>query len=341
MQLKMLSIARMLRREKNSRDQKNKNPNQRSTALKPFLSRSDLLRGDNTFTYKFPNDCRLFQDVDGFTKMINEIKNHFSENSSENILKLDLSDVKTFDAAAIVVILTLTNFLNGLGIKVIGKIPEDSNALDMLVESDFFSHVNISRNVVKKGKDIIYTSTRAGKKVVETKLNAQEIRKIVLHLTGSEDSYGPLYNVIGEIQGNSVEHANFDTLKKNWFMSVHYEDEKCLIILADIGNGIINTMGLKFRQNFKIFVQGQSDAETLLNLFKGHYQSSTREPNRNTGLPGIFDSVKNKQIGKIHVITNKVYLELAEETKLEISNNFPGTLYAIEMTKENIYHESK
>lgn len=336
LQLWVKRIERTRRKAKNRC--KNRKPRQsyQSHTVTPYKSRT---ANENTFTFKFPSDCRFFRDIDSLTEIINIIKSHFADNPGDKVLNLDLSKVKFFDVAAIIIILTLTNYLNGIGIRVFGRVPEDPRALEMLVESDFFSHVITKRNYSKNSKDRIVTSTLAGKKVIETEVNAVEIRKIVLHLTGLENNYYPLYNVIGEIQGNSVEHANFDFSKKNWFMSVHYEDSKCLIILADIGEGILNTMGLRFGQNLKKLVSGLSDSQTLLNLFKGKYQSSTREPNRNTGLPGIFDSVKQKQIGKIHVITNKACLELSDESKYDLRHNFPGTLYSIEITKDNISNE--
>ncbi len=336
LQLRMQNLERRRRKSKKVRKIRRLSFNKRYYHNRTMTAQVTY---QSVLNYKFPIDCRFFNDIDAFTIIINEIKDHFLHDSKDNVLNLDMSEVKQFDIASIIIVLTLTNYLNRLGIKVRGRTPKDPDALKMLIESDFFSHVISNQTVSKTGKDKILTFTCAGKKVVKQSLNAREIRKIVGHLTKSEKNYFPLYNLLGEIQGNSVEHANQDKNKKNWFMSIHYENDKCLIILADIGDGIINTMGLKFEQTIKKFVSGQTDSQTLLNLFKGKYQSSTKEPNRNTGLPGIFESVKKKQIGKIHVITNRAYLELSEETTGDLRNNFPGTLYSIEITKDNFNHE--
>jgi len=289
-------------------------------------------------SYTFPTKFNFFDDVDSMSKVVTGILKSIDADPSINMVNLDMTKVESIDSAAVVIILTLTHYLNRRNINVKGLGPDNENARRFLIESDFFSHVRTSSKVTKAGKDTIFT--KKGQREIDQDVNVKQIRKIVAHLSGKEANHEDLYNAFGEIQQNSVEHANKENSRKNWFMSVHYEDDRCFIIMSDIGEGIIKTLNPKLDQKVSALVKNEKESDVLLNLFKGKYQSSTREPNRNTGLPGIFDSVKRKQIGKIYVISNKAYIELSEEYTQVLKNNFPGTLYAIEVTKENINHES-
>lgn len=290
------------------------------------------------FSYIFPSKLIFFDNIDSVSMLVTDILNKLNSNQNIDVVKLDMTDVESIDGAAIVIILTLAHYLNRMNVNVRGTMPKNEYARKALIESDFFSHVKTSSRYIKTGKDTIFT--KKGLRVIDQDANVEQIRKIVGHLTGKESNHEDLYNAFGEIQQNSVEHANKENSRKNWFMSVHYEKERCFIIMSDIGEGIIKTLNPKLNQKVSALVKNENDSDILLNLFKGKYQSSTREPNRNTGLPGIFDSVKRKQIGKIYVISNKAYIELSEEYTHGLTNNFPGTVYAIEMTKDNINHES-
>lgn len=290
------------------------------------------------FSYNFPAKLNFFDDIDSVSKLVTDILDRIESDSSINVVNLDMTKVESIDGAAIVIILTLAHYLNRMNVNVRGTMPKNENARKALIESGFLSHVKTSSRFIKSGKDTIFT--KKGLRIIDQDANVEQIRKIVGHLTGKESNHEDLYNAFGEIQQNSVEHANKEISRKNWFMSVHYETERCFIIMSDIGEGIIKTLNPKLNQKVSSLVRNENDADVLLNLFKGKYQSSTREPNRNTGLPGIFDSVKRKQIGKIYVISNKAYIELSEECTQVLTNNFPGTVYAIEMTKDNVNHES-
>lgn len=284
-----------------------------------------------------PECSALFGNIDRFSSMINEIiaKSKTLDYSKKG-LSLDMNKVRRFDSAGIIILLSLIKFLSNKQIKVKGSVPKSKNALKMLDEADFFSHVISRHKVSKSGKDTIFT---VGDKITDQDVLADQIRKVVGHLTGNEDTFPPLYTTLGEIQINSVEHCCKISSDKNWFMSVHYESDRCEIDMVDIGKGIIGTLPLLLKQNVERLLSRQTQAETLLRLYKGDYQSSTREPNRNNGLPDIKQRVEANFIDKIHVITNKAYIELSEESVIDLNVNFPGTFYAIEITKNNIAHE--
>ncbi len=280
-----------------------------------------------------PEDFRFMDNYDSFTSTLNGFIDEFnSKFDSRKDVYIDLSSLKKIDNAGIIILLTLINYFNRLGKTVQGHAPNDEQTLRVLEDSDFFTFLKPNWKVHKKSKDKI-----AGFDVVNTDVIAPHVENVMQHLTGFKDKYMPLYNALGEIQLNSIEHANKDdATRKNWFMSFHYEDDKCIIMMADIGKGILGTLDLLLKQKVIALLKAQQDSETLYKLFKGDYQSSTLDPNRNTGLPGIFEDVSKKYLGKTYVISNKASVELSTGKTSDLNVNFPGTLYSIELSKDNI-----
>jgi anti-sigma regulatory factor (Ser/Thr protein kinase) len=68
-----------------------------------------------------------------------------------------------------------------------------------------------------------------------------EIKKVVKHLTGEENTYRPVFSMVQEMCANSIEHANEEN--KNWLFSVYYQDiETVCFTMTDIGHGILETL---------------------------------------------------------------------------------------------------
>lgn len=287
----------------------------------------------NTLRYTLPKKSIFYNNEENFSLVINDILNKLKPFNRNQILILDLSEVTDIDHYAVLVLLTLVNYLNIKNVTVSGNIPKNSYALKILEESGFFSWVNTGHKFIKKGEDLIYT---IGKNSADQNSYADCIYNIMKHLTGISQKYQPLYTVLGEIQINSIEHSNKKGDAPNWFMSVHYEQDKCIITMADIGKGIVNTLNLLFTQRTMRIIKGFGHGEILLNLFKGKYQSSTREPNRNNGLPDIYSIVKDNKITNLSVISNKGCVFLPQDRAGNLKINFPGTFYRIEISKHTI-----
>lgn len=245
----------------------------------------------------------------------------------------NLSNIKQIDSAAINVILTLVNYLNILGIKVVGNIPKDDEARNKLINSGFFTKVKTNKEFSKPRDKIFNLSGDA--QTNEEAIGA-EILSICKYLLGYERPYSPLYNTLGEIAGNSVEHANRLLSNKNWFMSVHYEEGKVIIQMADIGKGIIRTLNLLLKQEVLRFLNRREPHEVLENLFRGSYQSSTREKNRNNGLPEMLERFKSEYINNVIVVSNNAVFDFSNRLSCSLNHSFNGTFYSIEITRENI-----
>lgn len=287
---------------------------------------------EHAYTHVFPSDCRFLKNTDIVSVQINEIISHAHEEERLKTVRLDLSQVEHIDQAMTVILLTVINYLNGMGISIFGRAPKNNEARKILIDGDFFSHVNSGMKVIHTGKDVICR----GNDKSNQNAYAEQIENIVEHLTGKRRPCWSLYNILGEIQLNSVEHSSKERAFKNWFMSFHYEADRCVVALADIGTGVIGSLNLLLKQEIFRTIQRQTDSEVLLNLFKGKYQSSTREANRNNGLPDIYCDVVGNNRAHLTVITNKAFLDLNRGASRNLTVNFPGTFYLIEVTEKHL-----
>lgn len=312
----------------------------KQTRGKGRASGKEKKRKDKTISYKetifFPKRFKFIGNFEDINSLITDIIEKANQNKDKNGKKsfiFDMKEVEELDTASINVLLTLTNYLTILGYDVYGNTPSDQEAKDILRASGFFSHVATSFSVPSCPNTIF---TISGDNKTDEDAIGREIRKIHKSLTGTEDSYLPLYTTLGEIAANSVEHANRNNAEKNWFMSVHNEEEKALIMMADIGEGILNTLNLLFKQETANKLWREKPHEVLKSTFAGKYQSSTRDPNRNTGLPDMVPRVKSNYIENIIVVANNAVYDFSDKLSRTLNTPFPGTFYLLEVTKKNI-----
>lgn len=286
-------------------------------------------------TISFPQDSTYIGNFNSFNQFINKILAKINSKTQNKIRKInfDLSRVELIDSAAINVILTMVNYLGRQGIRVSGNLPDNESAKNILINSGFFTKVKTTQEFARPSDRIFNLS---GDDQTNEEAIGAEIRIICKRLLGYERTYSPLYNTLGEIAGNSVEHANTDLSNKNWFMSVHYEDDKAIIQMADIGKGILKTLNLLLKQEVLRVLRHSLPHEILKKLFMGTYQSSTREKNRNNGLPDMLARYNNKFINNVIVVSNNAVYDFSGNLSTTLNHSFHGTFYSIEITKENI-----
>lgn len=282
-----------------------------------------------------PSDSRFIGNTESINELVNSIivKAESGGDDFNRRFIFDLSNVTKLDEAMINLLLTVANYLEILGFDYGGNFPEDEECRTMLEISGFFDHVKTNVQI-KSAQDTIFTIS-GDDKTNDQAIGAQ-IKKITKALTGVEDTFQPLYTTLGEIAANSVEHANADKDKKNWFMSVHYEQSRVLIMMADIGSGILKTMNLRWKQELLNELWNEAPSDILKNMFAGKYQSSTREKNRNNGLPDMVPRVQSNYLNNIIVVSNNAIYDFSGNSTRTLNNSFPGTFYLIEVTAENI-----
>jgi hypothetical protein len=268
-------------------------------------------------------------------EFVNSVSDGVVSHNDKCKVSFDLRNIKTVDNGAIGLLLTLVNALAHRRIRSLGNIPFDESARFIFENSGFLDCVQILQGQ-KKDKSTDNFIVQSGNNKTNNAIVGKEIKKIVAYLIGEPSAYPPLYSLIGEMISNSIEHANHLQTDKNWLFSIHYDNDKVVLMVTDIGKGILKTLRKKVVQKWKDSVKFKSNVETLYDLFDKKYQSSTFEKNRNKGLPRIKECQDNNIISNLCVITNNVYLDFNRTNSRVLSTNFHGTFYSWELTKENI-----
>ena len=266
-------------------------------------------------------------------KFIKELKHLKFDNKIKHIF-LDLEKIKSIDIGSICILLSIMHELKGKSIA--GNYPKDEECRRIFEESDFFSHVRSNTSKTNNKNFIIKIGSD---KTLNSSIGAA-IKKSIYNIVGKEQHYPPVYSIVQEMAGNSIEHA-FDK-KKCWFFSINFDDSnnKINFVFTDNGHGIIKTLKRRFGQQFfKDILRGEfnENSAILRKAFDQKYGSRTEEINRNKGLPKIKAVVDEEHITDLIVLSNKAYLNLGQNKKaIELKNEFQGTFYCWSVDKSNI-----
>jgi anti-sigma regulatory factor (Ser/Thr protein kinase) len=171
-----------------------------------------------------------------------------------------------------------------------------------------------------------------GKEKSESTKVGKCIKQAIEELTGKPNHYPPIYGIIQEMNGNSVEHAY--KIKKHWILGINHDktNNKMIFTFTDNGFGILRT--LKRRFNKKVFdnLQWYKDEDILNGVFDKKYNSRFKKQyNRNKGLPVIKKAYIEDKINNLIVISNKAFLDFENKTSISLKNEFSGTFYYWEL----------
>lgn len=288
-------------------------------------------------SFDVPTIFSINANVDGVMSFINYVYASVSREHGSKIVNFNLSNVITIDNEAISILLALINTITRKRCFVKGDSPIEERAQAIFADSGFFEHVQILQGHIPSRANEMNLMIEAGTDHTKNKLVGMEIRKAMKELTGTYRPYQPVYSVIQEICGNSVEHANETTVNKNWLISVFYGKKCVTFTMVDIGKGILGTLRKKTSQKVKDFVQFRNEVETLRGAFTRRYQSNTWEINRNKGLPKINDYQEKGYISNLRVVSNNVMLDFGGSASHQLKTNFRGTFYTWTLTVEDIH----
>jgi hypothetical protein len=128
---------------------------------------------------------------------------------------------------------------------------------------------------------------------------------------------------------NTLNHAAvLGRPREPWWASVYVNSDigRACFTFIDLGVGIFEshqlTLALNLKHAFRLLTRG----ELLKRIFCGEVQSTTREPGRGNGLPGMYEHCKARRIRNLTVIANNAIGNAETETYDVISGEFPGTL---------------
>lgn len=283
-----------------------------------------------------PARFSLLEHPEDVIDFINKIEALYAGNRKVRSVKFELRDIISIDIGAICLLLSKLNELSKRKINNWGTFPKDKECKKFIEESGFLdrmrdmvSGINFSRSnenlILNRGFD-----------KTDNAATAKEIRKAVRHIIGKEQNYKPIYSIAQEICANSVEHANEEKHKKNWLFATSYLPDAVVFTMTDIGDGILKTLRRKLIKQLQesLFIDA---VDILKNAFEKQYESRTKDPNRNKGLPKIYKTSSEKYIKDLIVITNNVLLNLDNPQKSKIlKNTFKGTFYYWILNKECI-----
>ncbi len=342
--LKELSFLRKRRRENKVKRKIRIRRSQRKG-----LKRSKLPKRHNPYTsaprpipLDVPKDFSIRNNADDVMSFVNRVYNNVKNDSVRKTVFFNLYNVQSIDNGAISLLLALTNAIGKKNCWVNGNFPKNDISREVFMNSGFFDHVN---SLLKKSKEKDGRKRNliieAGSSKTKNDLVGAEIRKVMKYLTTEEVPYRPVYSIIQEICGNSVEHANEHEQNKNWFISFVYERDKVVFTMIDIGKGILGTLRKKTNQELRDALFFKDPVAVLKGIFAGKYQSATWEHNRNKGLPKIHDYQTKGYISNLLVLTNKVYLDLESNKSHVMRTNFHGTFYTWTLNIINIQQWNK
>jgi hypothetical protein len=293
-------------------------------------------------------DIRLYAD-EYFELLVNTkevidyisvLKSYKKVNHIVKTIFIDLSNVVKIDIGAVSLLLSSIKELNIFAIYIKGNLPLNENAKQFIIKSGYLEHMS---NLSKKLRKDIRTFTSdnlilmSGTSKSESRKIGECIKKSIEILTGTSHHYPPVYGMIQEMNGNSVEHAYRN--KKHWLLGINIDtiNNKIIFTYTDNGFGILNTMKRKFSSLINDVFKFKNDIEILNGLFDREYNSRFKQQyNRNKGLPVIKKTFVNEKVNNLLVITNDVYLHFGNKTSLKLDSTFSGTFYYWELDIETI-----
>ena len=289
-----------------------------------------------------PENLELLNNTPKVLEFIHAIRHSKSVGKIRGIkaIRISLKKVKQIDFAALNIIKAIGEDLRIKAILMSIDLPDDLRCKQYLIDSGFLDYM-FDRDGKKypKGKasdEIIFEKGFGKLTTVQNKKITQIIQNTVFHLTGERHHFSPLKKTILEICGNSIEHAY--TKKGQWALSVKYEDDYVLFTVTDLGRGILDTLYRKYSTEIREVFKSRD--QILLNAFIKKYGSSTKEENRNKGLPMIKIISDKGLIEDLLVVTNDVFLPLDSRNRplllKQTNTKFRGTFYEWKVSKQTI-----
>lgn len=280
-----------------------------------------------------PSEFKLIENTDSVLQFISQFRSHKTRFNRH--VFLDLRAVKQIDSGAICIMLSAVYDLAQEGISVAGNYPTDPLAGSFFTESGFFSHIqriSSDRRVPLKSNNLIL---KLGKDRTTGETFGKAIKHATKFITGFERHYNPVYTLLIEMSGNSVEHAYEED--KHWLLGVTCDpiNKKVSFTFTDNGFGILNTIKKKFAQEIHDRLL-MNDGQVLKAAFERRYGSRTRELNRNRGLPSILKTATDGKVANMILITNNTLLDFDNDTTKILSAKFAGTFYFWELNLKHL-----
>lgn len=291
-----------------------------------------------------PSDLRLIENTERCLSFFRDLRSqdYLSHKGNLNFVIMSLKDVKFIDYGAISILTAISEDLKFNKIILKGDFPVDPNCKQFLIDSGFLNHMFDEHGKVfpkAERSELIFFEKGSGILLIKDNIAISNIVKnVIKHLTGELIQCLAVKSIILEICGNSIEWSG--TKNRQWLLGVKYEPEKVIFTVTDVGKGILETLHRRFGAVLTDIFSIKSNSEILRGAFNEKYGSSTKEINRNKGLPAVKYNFDNAVIKNLKVLTNNVILHFDNEdlskTFEKGAARFHGTFYQWVMTRDCI-----
>jgi anti-sigma regulatory factor (Ser/Thr protein kinase) len=273
---------------------------------------------------KVPEKFSIIEDINTVLKFIYQNKK-LVEYKRITEFVFDFSNVKKIDDGAATILLSFCHDMSYKHIRVgINYLPLSEEAKLFIQQSGFIKY--FSGPLAKTKGDNLNMTLKKGKSTILQKDSASLIHKSMKTIWDEDKRNQKLQGMLIELMTNSVNHAYISNERqKSWYISTkHYaEQNKVEFCFVDNGDGIINTINVKFKD--KYFT---SNEDLLVRAFAGEFRSRTKLANRGRGLIVVKSNQENMTIKGLKVITNNVFLDFETNTAVKLKTPFSGTFYS-------------
>jgi hypothetical protein len=237
---------------------------------------------------------------------------------------IDLSRVKFLSCDAIAVLIAA---VSGQSINITGNGPDDPALQQMLVDSGFYDHVRSQTKSSTSARGKVTRFSKQQARGVNGEMASQMVdfaRKMLGRTTPDK----PTYAVLGEIMGNTFDHASSVMEGQvQWWATVYcdLENHKACYSFVDMGVGIMKSKSFNQRLHYLISTGIRGAAEQLRALLNRKIPSRSGVPYRGKGLPWVYDTCCAGRIKNLAIIANTVYSQPQNGVYRNLDNHFHGT----------------
>lgn len=279
-------------------------------------------------------------------KIIENIRKNIKNKKSIRspyFFKIDMKDVKKITGDALMYLLTVIRNTRGkksLPINWVGNFPENDEIKEFLQVSGYLDYMKTDKKNLKKTNEKI--QIRTGKTYVYTNDNI-DIRKEVVDFTIEKLNKDKrelqfLFNILTEVITN-IEHAynvkNELIFEPSWYIMVENDKDKIKYTFMDNGLGIPTTVRKKTVEEVLKLLNLDQEYKYIKTALDGSYKrTQTGKTERSTGLPDVYEKLKNKKISNLIIISNYAYY--CENRSRDMLEDLTGTIICWEIEKEII-----
>lgn len=280
-----------------------------------------------------------------FNDIINLIKNDFSRGNNKkeyHVIFIDMLEVSKITGDALMYLLSIirnTRGIEELKIRWVGNYPKKEELKIFLAESGFLHYMRTNSINLKNSTDKYRIQNGTGFECAYSK--NIDVRKEICDFTMQKANLEKkninfLFNILTEIITN-IEHAydenNRSIFFPSWYIMVENEKDKIKYTFIDNGFGIPTTVKKKKIEEFWKFLNMDKEYKYIISALDGSFKrTETRKPERSTGLPDVYEKLKNKKIANLRIISNYAYYN--ETDPYDLEENIEGTIIYWEVIKE-------